>query len=111
MVHAYQHARSGVDISAIEGTADAVRYLAGYIPLSNRRAGGHWTNSYQTTGFFLVWIQQQKGFSNFIHDFNQQAKPGTPGVWSWDSAIRNTTGQGVQALWDEYQTWLRNGAK
>lgn len=111
MVHAYQHARSGVDISAVEGTADAVRYLAGYIPLSNRRAGGHWTNSYQTTGFFLVWIQQQKGFTNFIHDFNQQAKPGTAGVWSWDSAIRNTTGQGVQALWDEYQTWLRNGAK
>lgn len=111
MVHAYQHARSGVDISAIEGTADAVRYLAGYIPLSNRRAGGHWTNSYQTTGFFLVWIQQQKGFTNFIHDFNQQAKPGTAGVWSWDSAIRNTTGQGVQALWDEYQAWLRNGAK
>lgn len=111
MTHAYQHARSGVDISAIEGTADAVRYLAGYIPLSNRRAGGSWTSSYQTTGFFLVWIQQQKGFSRFVHDFNQQAKPGTAGVWSWDSAIFNTTGQHVQLLWDEYQTWLKNGAK
>ncbi len=110
MTHAYQHSE-GMDLSAVEGTADAVRFLTGYIPVTNRRAGGHWDDSYQTTGFFLAWIQQYKGFTNFIHDFNQQGKPGTPGTWSWDGAIMNTTGFHVQTLWDEYQTWLKNGAK
>jgi hypothetical protein len=109
MTHAYQHARSGVESSAIEGIADTVRFMNGFIPVSNRRPGGSWTSSYQTTGFFLAWLQQVKGYSNFVHDFNQQAKPGTAGTWSWQSAIANTTGgQNVQTLWNEYQAWLNN---
>jgi hypothetical protein len=110
MTHAYQHSE-GMDISAIEGTADAVRFMTGHFPVTNRHTGGSWTDSYQTTGFFLAWIQQEKGFPSFIHDFNQQGKPGTPGTWSWDGAILATTGYHVQDLWNEYQTWLKNNPR
>ncbi|WP_179957574.1 basic secretory protein-like protein [Exilibacterium tricleocarpae] len=106
MTHAYQHA-SGAASSAVEGLADTVRHLAGYAPLSQRRSGGHWTSGYKTTGFFLAWLQEEAGFSNFVRDFNQQANPDNPNNWTWESAIRNTTGQDINTLWNEYQVWIR----
>jgi len=38
----------------IEGMADFVRYRAGYFKLTNRRKGGNYDGSYQTTGFFRI---------------------------------------------------------
>ncbi|WP_444997531.1 basic secretory protein-like protein [Aliikangiella sp. IMCC44359] len=106
MTHAYQHF-TGVELPAIEGLADTVRYLRGYIDISNRYPGGHWTNSYKTTAFFFAWIQEEKGFPDFTYCFNQQAHPNNQGVWSWDGAMQACTGYRTQSLWNEYQAWLK----
>lgn len=115
MTHAYQFS-SGADmgvagnLAAIEGLADTVRYLNGYIPTSFRQAGGSWTNSYKTTAFFFAWIKERKGFPDFPYCFNQQFRPGTVG-WTWDGAMRSCAGGATtSALWSEYQTWIANGA-
>lgn len=111
MTHAYQHS-TGIDLPAIEGLADTVRYLNGYIPLSDRHSGGSWTDSYKTTAFFFAWIQQQKGFGNFTYCANQLGKSGTTTPWSWDRLAQTCAGNGsVASLWQEYQAWLiANGA-
>lgn len=110
MTHAYQHS-NGMDLPAVEGVADTVRYLNGYIPVSFRRAGGKWADSYKTTAFFFAWLQEKKGFGDFTVCFNQQAKPGNSG-WTWNGAIASCAGKGdTQMLWNEYQVWLVNGAK
>lgn len=109
MTHAYQFS-TGVDLPAIEGLADTVRYLNGYVPTSFRQPGGSWTSSYKTTAFFFAWIKERKGYSDFPYCFNQQGRPGNSG-WSWDGAMRACTGGNTtQALWNEYQSWLANGA-
>lgn len=109
MTHAYQHS-SGMDLPAVEGLADTVRYLNGYIPTSFRRPGGNWTDSYKTTAFFFAWLQEKKGFKTFTYCFNQQAKPGNTN-WSWNKAIGACTAQAdLSSLWNEYQAWLINGA-
>ncbi|MBI3712449.1 MAG: pre-peptidase C-terminal domain-containing protein [Burkholderiales bacterium] len=109
MTHAYQFS-TGVDLPAIEGLADTVRYLNGYIPTSFRHTGGSWTDSYKTTAFFFAWIKERKGYPDFPYCFNQQGRPGNSG-WSWDGAMRACTGGNTtQALWNEYQSWLASGA-
>lgn len=106
MTHAYQHS-TGMALPAIEGMADTVRYLNGYIPLSERHVGGSWTDSYKTTAFFFVWIQQTKGFANFSYCANQLAKPGQATPWSWDRMTQVCAGNTLVApLWQEYQAWL-----
>ncbi|MBB4845594.1 hypothetical protein HNP55_004146 [Paucibacter oligotrophus] len=112
MTHAYQHS-TGIDLPAIEGLADTVRYLNGYIPLSERHSGGSWTDSYKTTAFFFAWIQQQKGFGNFTYCANQLGKPGTTTPWSWDRLTQVCAGGSpVAPLWQEYQAWLiANGVR
>ncbi len=109
MTHAYQFS-TGVDLPAIEGLADTVRYLNGYVPTSFRHAGGNWRDSYKTTAFFFAWIKERKGYPDFPYCFNQQGRPGNSG-WSWDGAMRACAGGNTtQALWNEYQSWLANGA-
>lgn len=109
MTHAYQFSTE-TDMPAIDGLADTVRYLNGYIPTKFRRVGGSWTDSYKTTAFFFVWIKERKGFPDFPYCFNQQSRPGSQG-WTWDKAIGACTNGGTtSALWNEYQLWLKNGA-
>lgn len=109
MTHAYQFS-TGTDLPAIEGLADTVRYLNGYIPTSFRQPGGSWTDSYKTTAFFFAWIKERKGFPDFPYCFNQQSRPGNSG-WTWDKALGAcTSGATTSALWNEYQQWLRSGA-
>ena len=109
MTHAYQFA-TGTELPAIEGLADTVRYLNGYIPTSFRQKGGSWTSSYKTTAFFFAWIKERKGFPDIPYCFNQQSRPGNSG-WTWDKAIGAcTSGASTAALWNEYQIWLGNGA-
>lgn len=100
MTHAYQFS-TGVELPAIEGLADTVRYLNGYVPTSFRQPGGSWTSSYKTTAFFFAWIKERKGYPDFPYCFNQQGRPGNSG-WSWDGAMRACTGGNTtQALWNE----------
>lgn len=88
--------------SVIEGEADAVRYLTGHDSITRRSPGGSWTDGYTTTGFFIVWIQQNSGLDkNFLYDLNQYV--GNHNEFSWDSACVSLVGKHVQDLWNTYQ--------
>lgn len=106
LVHGYQYDGNHIPSHAIEGIADAVRIALNYIPYSNRSPGGSYTDSYQRTGFFLDWLNQEKFPAyNFLRRFNQTADPKLQTSWSWD-VVREMTGQEVSALWGEYQSFL-----
>ncbi len=86
----------------IEGEADAVRYLTGHDSISRRQPGGTWTDGYTTTGFFIVWIQQNSGLDkNFLYDLNQYV--GKHFEFSWDAACMSILNKHVQDLWNLYQ--------
>lgn len=89
----------------IEGVADAVRYEAGFFPVTNRRPGGNWMDGYQTTGFFLQWLTNKD--VDFIRKFNKSAGELNP--WSFDAAMKHILGEGntTQKLWDEYQEFVK----
>jgi hypothetical protein len=93
--HIYQN--FGGDFPVIEGMADFVRYRSGFIPDSNRDKGGAWTDGYQTTAFFFVYLDTK--YPDFGYKLNQAAA-------SWpgdDKAFANITGKDVATLWKEYQ--------
>jgi hypothetical protein len=81
-----------------EGIADAIRYRTGYFKLTNRRAGGNFNNSYQTTGFFLSWVDDK--YPGFLVKLNLK-NPKNEG------SFMELTGKPVQMLWDEYQADIR----
>lgn len=118
LTHGYQHVpkgaggyRSGTDyFGFIEGTADAVRILAGYHNTRKPRPGGHWNDGYTTTGFFIVWLNKYRD-SDFLYKLNQSCKTIAP--WSWDLACKEILGPEttVSQLWDEYQWHLKGGGK
>ena len=88
--------------SVIEGEADAVRYLTGHDYITRRQPGGTWTDGYTTTGFFIVWIQQNSGpDNNFLYDLNQYV--GKNYNFSWDAACMSILNKHVQDLWNLYQ--------
>lgn len=108
LTHAYQHS-SGQVISSIEGVADLVRYLAGYIPLELRQAGGAHTSSYKVTGFFYDWIRAKYEESgDFLYILNQSAHPNNGGNWSLEDVMKQFTGEGPEALWNAYQRELED---
>jgi PKD repeat protein len=118
LTHGYQHVpqnagdyRRGTDhFGFIEGTADAVRILAGYHKTRKAMPGGHWTDGYTTTGFFIVWLAENRD-PEFLYKLNQSCKTIAP--WSWDGACKSIFGEetSVARLWDEYQWHLKGGGK
>ncbi|WP_046242747.1 basic secretory protein-like protein [Hymenobacter terrenus] len=90
----------------IEGLADAVRISVGLHPGRTPQLGGNWRNGYTTSGFFIYWMALKKD-PDFMIKFQNTAR--TYANWSWDAACRDILGVGVQPLWNEYQTWIRNG--
>lgn len=106
MTHAYQQSckYEGEGWSVIEGIADAVRFLEGYIDVSLRKPGGHWNDGYKTTGFFIAWIQQHKK-SDFLYQLNQSV--GKDLDWQWEPNMSQITGHTVAELWAEYQEYLK----
>lgn len=109
MTHAYQKdcKYESDGWSVIEGIADAVRYLEGYVDKSREKPGGSWQDGYKKTGFFIVWIMQQKD-KDFIKKLNRSL--GENYDWKWDENIRKLTGQSVDSLWQEYQQYLQSGS-
>ncbi len=118
LTHGYQHVpqnaggyRSGTDhFGFIEGTADAVRILAGFHKTRKPRPGGHWNSGYTTTGFFIVWLMENRD-PDFLYKLNQSCKTIVP--WTWDLACESILGKGtrVESLWNEYQWDLKGGGK
>jgi hypothetical protein len=95
-VHVYQI--FGGPTWLTEGIADAIRYRTGWFRLTNRRPGGNYNNSYQTTGFFLSWLEDQyPGFLGKLNLMNPKN----------EASFMALTGKPVMTLWDEYQAAIR----
>jgi hypothetical protein len=105
VVHEFTHVYQYNDGEgwAIEGVADFVRLRAGYIPASNRRRGGNYDDAYQTTAFFLDWIDT--GHAGFGHQFNQSMTSKDNKGWS-TAVFKTLTGSDVDTLWKQYQASL-----
>ena len=112
LTHAYQHRPKGIGTygtnkenwAFIEGMADAVRVAAGgFVGNKARPKGGHPLKGYRTTGYFLVWIRDNKD-PDFLWKFNRSALELEK--WSFDAAIKHVLGQeySLDGLWGEYQT-------
>jgi hypothetical protein len=92
--------------ACVEGTADAVRYLAGFFEENEVGAGGSYLNGYRETGFFLGWVQKNKD-ADFLRAFNRAALNVYP--WNFRDAFVDALGEGsdVDVLWEEYQVYRR----
>src|SRR5262249_7286397 len=84
----------------IEGMADFVRFRAGLIPLSNRGKGGHYDDAYQTTAFFLAWIDD--AHPDFGYQMNQSMTDDDKKGWTLD-VFKQLAGKDVDTLWSDYQ--------
>ncbi len=115
LTHAYQHEprnaggySSGTEFFGfIEGSADAVRILAGYHNTRTPYPGGNWRDGYTTSGFFIEWIQSNLD-EDFLYKLNQSCLTINP--WSYEEACQEILGESVQDLWNRYQWYLNGGS-
>jgi hypothetical protein len=80
----------------IEGMADFVRFRAGYFKITNRRKGGNYNSAYQTTGFFIAWLDDK--YPGFGRRLNAAMRTNAS-----EQTFMDLTGKPVQMLWQEYQ--------
>ena len=110
LTHAYQLEPQGIGSygtnrvfwAFIEGMADAVRVANGGFGPDGRPKGGNYMDGYRTTGYFLVWLRDNKD-PEFLRKFNRSALEVIP--WSFDGAIKHVVGKeySIDELWHEYQ--------
>lgn len=86
----------------IEGMADAVRVANGGFGPEDRPRGGNYMDGYRKTGFFLVWLRDNKD-PDFLRKFNASTLEVIP--WSFNGAIKHIFGENadIDELWNEYQ--------
>lgn len=112
LTHGYQYSPKGAGAYAqgtdffgfLEGTADYVRYKAGYSNISYRKPGGHWNDGYKTSAFFIDWLHTKD--ADFAYELNQTALSIIP--WSWEKATQEILSASVSDLWNEYQEYLES---
>ena len=110
LTHAYQLEPQGIGSygtnrtfwAFIEGMADAVRVANGGFGPDGRPRGGNYMDGYRTTGYFLVWLRDNKD-PDFLRKFNRSALEVVP--WSFDGAVKHILGEqyDIDSLWHEYQ--------
>ncbi len=110
LTHVYQLSPQGVGTyddnrvhwCFIEGMADAVRVANGGFVPEDRPKGGNYMDGYRTTGFFLVWLRDNKD-PDFLRKFNASTLSVIP--WSFNGAIKQIFGEkaDIDELWHEYQ--------
>ncbi|TFK26668.1 BSP-domain-containing protein [Coprinopsis marcescibilis] len=104
-VHCYQYnARGTCPGGLVEGIADFVRLRAGYAPPHWKRQGEgkEWDAGYDTTAFFLDWIERRYGFSTVLElnaclrdaDYHRRL-------------FKQLTGRPVRKLWSFYCAHLK----
>ncbi|TRM65843.1 hypothetical protein BD626DRAFT_397920 [Schizophyllum amplum] len=101
VVHCFQYnGKSTAPGGLIEGIADFVRLNASYAPPHWKRCpstDGQWDAGYQTTGFFLDWLEQRYGYGT-IRELNDAMLDR-----EWDPHIfKEVTGRKVEKLWRLY---------
>jgi Peptidase of plants and bacteria len=78
--------------------ADYVRLHAGLAPPHwHRRGGEHWDAGYDTTGYFLDWLEQQ-----YHGEVVKQLNAAMNGVDYDEIIFKTTTGHSVEELWGLY---------
>lgn len=88
----------------IEGMADYVRYRDGYKTLAaNRHRGGTWKDGYDTTAFFIDWLNRT--YPDFAYTLNQSLSSKDGKQWTTNFFVVQT-GQSVDTLWSRYQQSL-----
>lgn len=110
LTHAYQLEPQGIGSygtnrvfwAFIEGMADAVRVANGGFGPDGRPKGGNYMDGYRTTGYFFVWLRDNKD-PEFIRKINRSTLEVIP--WSFDAAIKHVLGEeyNIDELWREYQ--------
>lgn len=110
LTHVYQLSPQGigsyeddrVNWCFIEGMADAVRVANGGFGPEDRPRGGNYMDGYRITGFFLVWLRDNKD-PDFLRKFNASTLEVIP--WSFNGAIKHIFGENadIDDLWHEYQ--------
>ncbi len=87
----------------VQGVADYVRHVAGYLPDNLRHAGGAYNDGGATTGFFLAWLDTK--YPDFVYELNLSLDPSDSITWTTQS-FADITGQSVDLLWANYQATL-----
>lgn len=110
LTHAYQLEPQGIGTygtnrvfwALIEGMADAVRVANGGFGPDARPKGGNYMDGYRTTGYFFVWVRDNKD-ADFLRKLNKSTLEIVP--WSFDAAIKHILGEecNIDDLWHEYQ--------
>lgn len=110
LTHAYQLEPQGIGSygtnpvfwSFIEGMADAVRIANDGFGPDARPIGGNYMDGYRTTGYFFVWLRDNKD-PEFLRKINKSTLEIIP--WSFDAAIKHVLGKecNIDDLWHEYQ--------
>ncbi|GAB1359300.1 hypothetical protein MASR1M31_10820 [Porphyromonadaceae bacterium] len=69
------------------------------------KPGGIYLSGYETTGFFLIYLQDRFD-PHFVMKFHETAAK-LP-IWSFDGAIKEVLGErySLDKLWDDYQKYL-----
>ena len=102
LVHCYQwNALGSAPGGLIEGIADWVRLRAGFVPPHWKREHGegvHWHSGYQTTGYFLDWIEHAHGEGSIrrLNDALRDQKYEEDEFWA------KLFGRSVKDLWASY---------
>ncbi|KLO11342.1 plant basic secretory protein [Schizopora paradoxa] len=103
MVHCYQYNGKGkCPGGLIEGIADFVRLRAQLGPPHWKRGGSKWDEGYQTTAFFLDWLDGKFG-AGTVQKINLcMRQPYRVEIF------QEVTGQSVESLWQSYKESLGN---
>jgi hypothetical protein len=104
MVHCFQWNGAGYAPSGlIEGVADWVRLRAGLIPPHwHREAKGKWDAGYQTTAYFLDWLEEKAGEGS-VRKLNELLRR----RYDEDKVWKECFGKSVKQLWKDYGESLR----
>lgn len=105
MTHVWQWNGMGTcNGGLIEGIADWVRLRAGLAPPHwSRRRGQRWDQGYETTGYFLDWLETVKCGEGTVRRLNRwlmTRKYDENKIWEEICEAK------VDILWDEYEDWV-----
>jgi len=105
VVHCYQYNAKGTCPGGlIEGIADYVRLHAGLAPPHWRRNGGdRWDAGYDTTGYFLDWVEEQC-HAGIVKQLNAAMN----NVEYDELIFKTATGFPVEELWTLYCAQLND---
>lgn len=105
VVHCYQYDAKGTCPGGlIEGVADYVRLHAGLAPPHwRRRGGGRWDAGYDTTGYFLDWLEER-----YHGEIVKQINAAMKDVEYDELIFKTATGHPVEELWEFYCAQLKD---